>query len=438
MFHLARARAKTCTLCQTGAGLVFHSLHNNISGSLQGLTSVRMKTGEIYNRSLPIDIDVPNPGAFRGLKKIDTTSEKPFNGLLARVVSHDNSSYEGEWRNGVKHGLGVHIFADGGFFDGVFNNGKYWTGKGRMVFPSGDSYDGKWLNGLKHGEGVLRSANGTLKFKGIFNKNSAYTGSGLLERSKYRYEGEVLRGRLHGVGTITYIDGSTYSGKWVDGKKEGEGTSTTASGASFVGTFKNDVPWVGQGTVSVPADVGVCYMGQWGFGKMHGLGMLLQATGVEFVSKWVMGRPHGRGVVKYPSGRRVTVQHDNGIPMFPAPTFHLPAPVGESSKAGDSSSSNNTNNEISSGGSSYNGLAVLRNGDSYNGHWGPGGVIHGEGEYSVFTVVDGKAGEVRYQGNWTHGVKDGVFRVTRVAAGTGSKPVTCSSTETWVNGVLQL
>ena len=64
-----------------------------------------------------------------------------FNGTGKRV--YENGYYEGEFKDGKKHGQGVY------------------------TYPSGDKYVGEWKNGEMHGEGTYTHANG-YKEKMIF------------------------------------------------------------------------------------------------------------------------------------------------------------------------------------------------------------------------------------------------------------------------------
>src|SRR5688572_3696270 len=102
----------------------------------------------------------------------------------------DGSRYEGEFRNGKRHGRGILITADG------------------------HRYEGEFLNGLRSGRGILR-----------------HTG--------YTYEGSFLNDKPHGQGVIIWRDGDRYEGGWADGKTHGFGTYTKADGRVFVGQWLN-------------------------------------------------------------------------------------------------------------------------------------------------------------------------------------------------------
>ena len=52
------------------------------------------------------------------------------------------------------------------------------------------------------------------------------------------YVGEVMSGKPHGQGTITYT-GNKYVGEWNDGRWDGRGTYTRSDGEKYVVEFKD-------------------------------------------------------------------------------------------------------------------------------------------------------------------------------------------------------
>ena len=51
------------------------------------------------------------------------------------------------------------------------------------------------------------------------------------------YEGEIKKGKAHGVGIFTFADGSTYEGKVKKNKIHGKGKYTNAQGKVYEGKF---------------------------------------------------------------------------------------------------------------------------------------------------------------------------------------------------------
>lgn len=93
----------------------------------------------------------------------------------------DGSWYDGEVRNGVRHGRGLHVSAE---------DGRRW-------------YAGQWTNGRRNGTGKTACAGEP---------------DGALD-----YDGEWANGRPHGNGTGRWPDGTTYTGNWTDGRPHGRG-----------------------------------------------------------------------------------------------------------------------------------------------------------------------------------------------------------------------
>ena len=66
--------------------------------------------------------------------------------------------------------------------------------------------------------------------------NIAYAES--LKFAESTYEGEVKKGKAHGVGIFTFSDGSTYEGKVKKNIIHGNGKYTDAQGKVYEGKFK--------------------------------------------------------------------------------------------------------------------------------------------------------------------------------------------------------
>ena len=62
--------------------------------------------------------------------------------------------------------------------------------------------------------------------------------SEILKFESGSYEGEVKKGKAHGVGKFTFSDGSTYEGKFKKNRFHGKGEYTTKSGEVFEGKWR--------------------------------------------------------------------------------------------------------------------------------------------------------------------------------------------------------
>jgi hypothetical protein len=99
------------------------------------------------------------------------------------VCEYSNGDkYEGEWENGVRHGLGIVHFHDGGYYHGEVSScfvplvlasvtglgvssqfaDDRMDGKATRVYSNGDKYFGKLLDCQPHNRGIMRYANGDL------------------------------------------------------------------------------------------------------------------------------------------------------------------------------------------------------------------------------------------------------------------------------------
>lgn len=127
--------------------------------------------------------------------------------------------FEGEYRNGKKHGRGVKVWANGNRHDGEWRDDKR-NGRGVLVFGkgsryNGDRYDGEWRDDNQHGRGIYVWASGT------------------------RYDGEWRDGNMHGRGVEVWANGDRYDGEWRNDKAHGSGTKTLADGRTYTGTWTN-------------------------------------------------------------------------------------------------------------------------------------------------------------------------------------------------------
>ena len=86
----------------------------------------------------------------------------------------DGSSYNGEWKCGSRHGVGI------------------------MSYACGDVYEGDWKDNLRHGSGTFTcAADGKV------------------------YAGEFADGLKHGRGTLTLPSGDSIKGNWDRGHVSG-------------------------------------------------------------------------------------------------------------------------------------------------------------------------------------------------------------------------
>ena len=157
---------------------------------------------------------------------------------------------EGEWRDGQIHGFGIKTYFTGEKFSGEFRDGTEY--KGSMVFVDGEIYDGEWSNGRPGGRGVIVYEDFARYEGGVYSSGD----DGWRHRQEYW---------PHGEGEMRYPDGEIYSGKWHSGIPLD----------LYEGELLDGLPH-GQGTLSTPDDDR--YEGQWKGGLPHGKGTLTLGT----------------------------------------------------------------------------------------------------------------------------------------------------------------
>ena len=84
------------------------------------------------------------------------------------------STYEGEYKNGIREGHGKFTHADGSVHEGTFINGQL-MGKGTVITDDGHYYEGNFINYRCHGKGKQIMANGSI-MEGWFVSDEFYTG----------------------------------------------------------------------------------------------------------------------------------------------------------------------------------------------------------------------------------------------------------------------
>jgi hypothetical protein len=151
-------------------------------------------------------------------------------------------------------GYGVYVFDSGEKYVGNWKNSKR-NGQGINYWINKSTYDGEWKDDLKHGYGTLTSPTGEKKTG--FWENGTYKGTNIAKSGCVsgncqngsgtfiytngdKYEGLFKNGIIDGQGTYTYVNGDYYTGELKNGKYEGEGTyNMLSSGDKYVGAFAN-------------------------------------------------------------------------------------------------------------------------------------------------------------------------------------------------------
>ena len=110
-------------------------------------------------------------------------------------VGDQYGTYEGEWKDGERHGQGTYDDNAGSVYIGEWKYDER-SGEGIQIYPDGSKYEGQWENDKRNGQGILILPDGQ------------------------KYEGAWKDNKRHGPGTFTDLDGSSENQIWANNKRE--------------------------------------------------------------------------------------------------------------------------------------------------------------------------------------------------------------------------
>jgi len=167
---------------------------------------MRTESGEVYSGDEPFHDPIVDATIYPSVNltgdwfpRDDSTQINMHEPLHGGRVTH-NAAYQGADLNGCGYGAGT------------------------IAFDDGATYYGEWTNDRFHGNGIFTAGNHPI-FAG-----RTYNGVWRTEDTQ-----------LYGEGTISFPDGSFYSGGWMNGYRHGYGTYTDASGTvMYAGMWHED------------------------------------------------------------------------------------------------------------------------------------------------------------------------------------------------------
>ena len=131
-------------------------------------------------------------------------------------IFEDESSYEGEWKNGKRDGIGILCWKDVSKFIGEFIEDKV-LGFGKLIHEDGDVYTGYWNDFQAQGIGYYKT------------------------KKEASYEGYWKDDKQNGFGIEKWPRGSNYLGEYIDGNKEGFGILNFEGNGGYEGEFQGGV-----------------------------------------------------------------------------------------------------------------------------------------------------------------------------------------------------
>ena len=182
-------------------------------------------------------IDFPNGDHYEG--EVNAQGVPHGNGYMSYKLNGYVGEYEGEWRDGKRHGHGVY---------------EHWSMGGGASHST--KYEGEWLDDKENGYGVetnndqtgIHLSTVTEIYRGEF-KNGKRHGYGKIEcdgfdgsfaNGKWYFEGEFKDGQYNGHGIKTMTNGSKVEGEFVNGNLHGHCIYTDEKGRQFEGDWDKD------------------------------------------------------------------------------------------------------------------------------------------------------------------------------------------------------
>ena len=236
------------------------------------------------------------------------------------------TTYKGSFQRDARHGHGVLRTRESpsdtleNVYDGEWRDGKR-HGSGSLSLMTGESYTGQWQNDRRNGRGLSIKPDGEVR-QGKCPFHARVCAWGLMAEDAHvpaqcvkrcfcsqRYDGKFIGDVKCGHGTHTMPWHESYTGDFVGGERHGHGTCTYAERTS-----KNSChhacavlplhmqsqrsPLLMYWTRYRYAD-GSCYKGEWIKGQRHGRGRLATKGGAGpgevYDGTWSNGQRHGSG-----------------------------------------------------------------------------------------------------------------------------------------------
>ena len=163
------------------------------------------------------------------------------------------------------------------------------NGTGTMVFATGHKYNGEFKNGVRHGNGEMFLP-GDRKIVGVWKNNEIAEGI-YTQPNGTVYEGQWKYRERNGRGKLTLPDGRKYIGDFKSGQRHGQGTMIYPDGRKYVGSFEYGTR-TGQGTMIYPD--GRSYTGGFKDGEKAGHGKMVNPDGRTLEGQYINGEFVGK------------------------------------------------------------------------------------------------------------------------------------------------
>ncbi len=208
--------------------------------------------------------------------------------------------FNGEFIDGVPQGEGVFTFVDGSEYVGHLRRGKF-DGYGVMVYEDRSVYDGHWESGKWHGTGVYTNEHGE-SWTGQWKQGIAVRD----ELSESGVETEELASTAENVTTGV---STTRENPLADKpKKNNAHPRHTQQDKPLHDINVSEMD-------SITFDDGSLYTGEVKNGIPYGRGEVAYSSGNRYEGYWRDNAPHGEGTMYYTSGRVISAVWNRGEPI---------------------------------------------------------------------------------------------------------------------------
>ena len=272
--------------------------NNNINNNIRRANSFITNTKKLITPNIS---NLSTNKKINTIKEIKTSLENELNNILKEnktlneQKSHEmlseifkDKKYLNEYDN-----IQIKLFENNDLFIGILENinNTIFPKKGIMLTHNGDYYNGEYIKGKKEGQGSIIYKNGT-KYEGSF-KNDFHDGYGkLIQLDGEIFEGEWKKGKINGKGMRIHSNGSKYIGSYINNIRNGQGHLILINGESYNGNFINGKA-NGLGTFKFKN--GNIYYGEFKDNLIMGKGTLTLKNGDKYIGIFNNGYLNGKG-----------------------------------------------------------------------------------------------------------------------------------------------
>jgi len=122
--------------------------------------------------------------------------------------------FEGEYKEGKKHGVGRMVFPNGDVYHGMWE-GDQPNGDGTYKYSNGDMYSGAWSAGKRDGRGALVYTGDDSQLVGTWKAGSLDSGKWILTDGT-SWHGSFKGNRPSGRGVFYFPNGNMQEGEYAE------------------------------------------------------------------------------------------------------------------------------------------------------------------------------------------------------------------------------